>query len=181
MERLLGLRKTAPAESVMPQGYWLRRRIGDRLDVLMQRLIRAEQPDAICVISHSQGTVIALDLLAERGAHWRAAAGRPVSLVLVTMGSPYTHLYNTYFPASFAPPHQRAGLRPEAEGGNLAAWTNIFRTDDFVGTHIDTTRDSGAPNGGRGWPEERPVPPNGHTGYWVDRKVIPILRKAIAF
>lgn len=181
VERLLGLRKTAPAESVMPQGYWLRRRIGDRLDVLMQRLIRAEQPDAICVISHSQGTVIALDLLAERGAHWRAAAGRPVSLVLVTMGSPYTHLYNTYFPASFAPPHQRPGLRPEAEGGNLAAWTNIFRTDDFVGTHIDTTRDSGAPNGGRGWPEERPVPPNGHTGYWVDRKVIPILRKAIAF
>ncbi len=181
MERALGLRKLAPSESVMPQGYWLRRRIGDRLDVLMQRLIRAERPDAICVISHSQGTVIALDLLAERGAHWRDAAGRPVPLVLVTMGSPYTHLYNTYFPASFVPAHSRRGLLPETQGGNLAAWTNIFRTDDFVGTHIDTTRDDGMPNAGRGWPEERPVPPNGHTGYWLDRKVIPILRKAIEF
>lgn len=181
LERLFGLRQTPPPDSVMPQGYWMRRRIGDRLDVLMQRLIRAERPDAICVISHSQGTVIALDLVAGRGGQWREAAGRPVPLVLVTMGSPYTHLYNTYFPASFAPPHSRKGLLPEAQGGNLAAWTNIFRTDDFVGTHIDTTRDSGAPNGGRGWPEECPVPPNGHTGYWLDRKVIPILRKAIAF
>lgn len=181
VERLLGLRRVAPDESVMPQGYWLRRRIGDRLDVLMQRLIRAERPDAICIISHSQGTVIALDLLAEQGAHWREAAGRPVPLVLVTMGSPYTHIYNTYFPASFAPAHLRRGLLPVAEGGNLTAWTNIFRTDDFVGTHIDTTRDAGMPDGGRGWPEERPVRPNGHTGYWVDRKVIPILRKAIEF
>ena len=84
----------------------------------------------------------------------------------MTMGSPYTHLYGNYFPSSFPPV-------PKPQGGQavLSAWLNIFRIDDFVGTHI-----------GKGdWPEEFPVAPNGHTNYWIDRSVVAKLRDFLKF
>ncbi|WP_431205849.1 hypothetical protein ACQ86E_13865 [Bradyrhizobium betae] len=52
------------------------------------------------------------------------------------------------------------------EDGLLRAWLNIFRIDDFVGTHIS----------GGVWPAEFPVAPNGHTNYWIDRGVVDKLR-----
>ena len=180
MEKLLRLRLQPPTRDA-PQGYWMRRRIGDRLDVLVRRLIRQEAPDSLCVLSHSQGTVIAMDVLAREGPGWKKASDKDMAITLITMGSPYTHIYNTYFPSGFPPPQNRPALRRTAAGGVLDAWVNIFRIDDFVGTHIDTDRNKGKPNTGTGWPEERPVLPGGHTGYWVDRKVIPILQKVIEF
>lgn len=180
LERLFGLRAAAPTDAA-PHGYWLRRRIGDRLEQLMNRLIRHEKPVSIVVMSHSQGTVIAMDAISRHGGNWRGATGAPVTLSLVTMGSPYTHVYNSYFPLAFPPPAQRGDLRPLMQGGLLDGWTNIFRTDDFVGTHIDTTRQQGAPDAGTGWPVEQPVRPGGHTHYWTDRKVIPKLRAALDF
>ena len=83
------------------------------------------------------------------------------------MGSPYTHLYGNYFPSSFASVGNRANLANKDNGGLLRDWLNIFRIDDFVGTHI-----------GKGaWPREFPVPPNGHTNYWIDRRVVAKLRE----
>jgi hypothetical protein len=59
---------------------------------------------------------------------------------------------------------------------------NIFRIDDFVGTHIDVPRPAATGNGAPPvWPEERPVAPNGHTLYWVDENVAPILREVLEF
>ena len=52
----------------------------------------------------------------------------------------------------------------------LSAWLNIFRIDDFVGTNI-----------GKGpWPDEFPVPVNGHTNYWIDRGVVARLRNFLS-
>lgn len=149
-------------------GYFLRERIKDRFKVLVDELIANERPNHLAVVSHSQGTVIALDVLDECGATWRSKldpkeSGQTVRLV--TMGSPYTHIHSHYFPASFKPVNEREHL---AAGGILSAWINIFRVDDFVGTHVDP----------RGiWPEEHPVPPNGHTYYWTDENVFPLLRR----
>jgi hypothetical protein len=171
LERLLF--KISPATNASPRGYWLRRRIHDRLDVLIRNLIRDEKPDRLDIVSHSQGTMIAIDLIDLRGWNWlKELPAKSGGLGLVTMGSPYTHLYGHYFPSSFPPVETRANLKKAdpanlQAGGLLRDWLNIFRIDDFVGTHI-----------GKGsWPAEFPVFPNGHTNYWVDRGVVDKLRR----
>jgi hypothetical protein len=148
-----------------PHGYWLRRRIHDRLDVLVRSLVRDEKPDRLDIVSHSQGTMIAIDLIGDNGGDWLGTLREEHpkgEMRLVTMGSPYAHLYGNYFPNSFAPVEEL-----DANKAVLSAWLNIFRIDDFVGTHI-----------GKGeWPVEFPVAPNGHTNYWVDRGVVMKLRE----
>lgn len=155
-------------------GYWLRQRIQDRLKVLMTQLIIDEQPDKIVIVAHSQGTVIALDVIAQEGRGWLQALPKEAELNLVTMGSPYTHLYHHYFRSSFPAPETVPALRQRTGGdgsreASLSRWVNIFRIDDFVGTHV----------GAGVWPTERPVPPNGHTMYWVDRNVLKILQNLL--
>ena len=167
LERLLFKEKSCPATNTSPRGYWLRRRIHDRLDVLVGSLIRDEKPDRLDIVSHSQGTMIAIDLIDLRGKCWLNELPPGSGIGLVTMGSPYTHLYSHYFPSSFRPVGNRANLKILKEGGLLRAWLNIFRIDDFVGTHISKGI----------WPAECPVSPNGHTNYWIDRGVVDKLRK----
>ncbi len=162
--QVISTRKLDPPRADAPQGYWLRRRIQDRLRVLMATLIATEKPDHLVIIAHSQGTVVALDVLcsddpAGNGAAWREQVG---SITLVTMGSPARHLYTHYFPTSFPDYAEAPRLRRGA--GVLDNWVNIFRVDDFVGTHI-------AADPAANWPIEVPVPANGHTNYWIDRNV----------
>ena len=153
----------------------------------MNQLIRQEQPDEVAIVSHSQGTVIAIDVIAEEGANWLSAMPEGGRLKLVTMGSPYTHLHHHYFRSSFRSHHERPALRKrdettgpsEQNPGVLSRWVNIFRIDDFVGTYIDAPRDRDDEQ--CLWPEEKPVSPNGHTMYWVDENVYPILREALEF
>jgi hypothetical protein len=167
LERRLFKQEDRDATNAHPRGYWLRRRIHDRLDVLIRTLIRDEKPDRLDIVSHSQGTMIAIDLIDLRGKDWKELPGSPGDMRLVTMGSPYTHLYGHYFPSSFLSVEDRPNLKEEKEGGLLRDWLNIFRIDDFVGTNV-----------GKGvWPREFPVLPNGHTNYWVDRRVVGKLRE----
>jgi hypothetical protein len=171
------------------RGYWRRRRIQDRLKVLVNQLIADERPDVLVIVAHSQGTVIAIDVIGKEGPNWLQAMPEGGRLKLVTMGSPYTHLHHHYFPSSFPSHHLRPSLRKRNEDaapseqnpGVLSRWVNIFRIDDFVGTHIDASSNGDEPTDGRGmWPQEFPVRPNGHTMYWVDEEVFPILREALA-
>lgn len=183
LERGFGLR-TTPVPKNQPRGYWLRRRIQNRLSLLVERLIAAERPDQLVIVAHSQGTVIALDVIAAKGAKWRLMLNTPdARLDLVTMGSPYTHVYNHFFPVSFPAHRARTQLLPVASGGNLNSWTNIFRVDDFVGTHIDAVRNyvpvTGKPQ--FQWPEEKPVAVNGHTDYWTDKNVYPLVQEKLDF
>ncbi|MCC5984131.1 MAG: hypothetical protein JJU42_07190 [Rhodobacteraceae bacterium] len=180
VERALGLRADPPGDFT-PRGYWLRRRIRERMNVLMTQLIADEAPDEIILVSHSQGTVIALEVLASEAAGWRVHRAKDIPIRLITMGSPYTHLYNTYFPASFPPPQARPVWRPRgtAPEAVLDDWVNLFRVDDFVGTHVDAPRHH-ATSPDRPWPREIPLPAGGHTNYWTDRAVARHLRRELA-
>ncbi|NOC93201.1 hypothetical protein [Ruegeria sp. HKCCD6604] len=106
--------------------------------------------DHITVISHSQGTVIATQMLADPRVQ-RRIGGR--TLTLITMGSPVTHIYQRYFPEMFTITASQLN----------ASWFNIFRQDDFVGTEIE---------GGLIFANRNiPVDPGGHTGYFTDYQV----------
>ena len=150
------------------RGYWQRGRIKNRLKVMMAKLIRDEQPNQVAFVTHSQGTVVAIDTLGEDARDWLSILPAGSVMKLVTMGSPYTHVHRHYFPDSFPAIDTLPNLAPINAKGSLTGWINIFRIDDFVGTFID-------PQGK--WPQEHPVPANGHTYYWVDENVFPILKR----
>jgi hypothetical protein len=162
---LPGLQRVSNALPADADGYEFRNRIRSRLRLLVNDLIRSEEPDRIDFVCHSQGTVITIEELRnpDSGPVW--GAGRDMRLT--TMGSPWRHLYHSYFPHAF---DGFAGPIP-----GLARWTNIFRIDDFIGTHVGT---STGPDVLR---EEVPVPPGGHTNYWRDRNVRAILQKRLSF
>jgi hypothetical protein len=139
------------------EGYAFRTRIQNRLSSLVEDLIKTEEPDQVDFVAHSQGTVIALDVLSRHGGTWAVDdSGRERTLTLVTMGSPWRHLYHRYFPHAFG------AMATPPDG--VSRWTNIFRIDDFVGTHVRV-----------GSSDEHPIGPGGHTNYWSDGRVGPIL------
>ena len=121
-------------------------------------------------MAHSQGTIVALDALAEDDAgDFFKTLDR---CDLVTMGSPFHHFYQHYFPNEYPPLSDQKWdrLRQRVEH-----WYNIFRIDDYVGTAIAPRR--GAPGGAESepdgnWLEDIPVDSEGHTGYWSDRQVL---------
>ena len=152
------------------QGYWRRERIKQRLEVLATQLMRDERPDQLTIVSHSQGTVVALDVLNTQGRQWQSMMPKDGKISLATLGSPYTHVHQHYFPQAFSQVSALDPLASVQNGGILTDWINIFRIDDFVGTHLDPTGQ---------WPREHPVPANGHTHYWIDEKVFPILKKFV--
>ncbi len=160
------------------QGYRFRRRIQDRLRVVVSEMLRDEAPDELLFITHSQGTMIAADVIEFEADTWRELMAGKRSIRLVTMGSPIRHIYSQYFPKAFPMLADRPALAPRNAGGVLDQWVNIFRIDDFIGTHIDA--DMTRPADGL-WPQEIPVNRNGHTMYWVDMNVGPRLRDMAQF
>ena len=134
----------------------LRARIVDRIQTVTEDLIVSEQITKLTIVAHSQGSVFALQAIRQNP---DLLQGRPVQLV--TMGSPYTHLFEHYFPG-------RYGMENMTKRPPVDRWINIFRTNDFVGTEI-----TGADN----YPQNFPVAPRGHTGYWRDAEVLAIIRK----
>jgi len=137
--------------------FLLRDRIDGRFSIVFKTLTSSYEPDEIIVVSHSQGTVISVRALSKLD-------GDPIleRIKLVTMGSPYTHIYGHYFPRTF-----NFDNVPDALVKN---WTNIYRVDDFVGTHVETQNLDGGI-----YPQNFPVLPMGHTGYWSDQHVLDII------
>ncbi len=91
----------------------------------------------LVVISHSQGTMVALHGLGllKLGEKWQLDRPTRESLPidLVTMGSPLCWLYRHYLP-------QRYVLCMGDRLTESERWINIHRIDDFVGTDIKLTR-----------------------------------------
>jgi hypothetical protein len=143
------------------EGFPIRRRIEARFREVFTELLAQVKPTHVTVLAHSQGTIFALSVLAN--SQWGPklnADGSPVEVNLVTLGSPFTHIYQHYFPQQYLPldsPHF-SELR-----SRLNSWVNIFRVDDYVGTHID---------GATGDLQTQTFPANialdggGHTDYW---------------
>jgi hypothetical protein len=128
----------------------------------------------LTVISHSQGTMIAIEVLNNFQSRWLRDAF--TNIRLVTMGSPFTHVYQHYFSNHYPPLDQPfwSTLRR-----NVDQWLNIFRVDDFVGTSIDFPESLR----GTGVFECRnfPVKRCGHNNYWSDKQVIDLLRSQGTF
>ncbi len=128
----------------------------------------------LTIVSHSQGTMIAIEVLNNSKLCWlRESFG---AIRLVTMGSPFSHVYQHYFSNHYPSLDQPfwSTLRQ-----NIDCWLNIFRVDDFVGTSVDfpatlqNSRDFACQN--------LPVKRCGHNNYWSDKQVIDLLRKQGAF
>ena len=157
------------------------------------------RPDLV-IVSHSQGTMAAIEVLNDEELGWLNNSFSSVSLV--TMGSPLSHIYQHYFghiyPALDKP--YWVSLRRRID-----RWTNICRIDDFVGTDIlfakaqaasrignveaneatfhptgsSLSQASNAERSSSGTPNQfsnHPVGPRGHTNYWADLEVLTILR-----
>jgi hypothetical protein len=130
--------------------------------------------NALTVIAHSQGTMIALEALGvitiERSDRQSSArrvnlrASPECKIHLVTMGCPLADLYVHYFPGKYAINARADSL--------VASWRNIYRADDFVGTRIPNAVDPM-------FPENTQVGPRGHTDYWLDREVLEIVKQSM--
>ncbi|MEM6935899.1 MAG: hypothetical protein AAF552_05555 [Pseudomonadota bacterium] len=146
------------------------RPIRNKFNEVMRLLNRHHPLERIIVVSHSQGTVLAIDELA------RSNFGQPpewleqLDVTLITMGSPFSHLYQHFFPLSYPALDQPVWRRL---GQRLNRWINIYRNDDFVGTWIDA---------GSQPPfdfEQHAMGTGGHLTYLVDGRVVAIVADAL--
>ncbi|MGZ2259054.1 hypothetical protein [Roseobacter sp. A03A-229] len=133
--------------------------------------VEALKPERITIISHSQGTVITTQMLQNKWVKRKIQkleevlpGGQPPKVLLVTMGSPVTHIYRRYFKQFFQVPLENMPAR--------LTWHNIHRSDDFVGTTIDDVE---------GLAGNWSVPAGGHTGYFTDFHVWDRLWNKVGF
>lgn len=139
--------------------------------------------DAIIIVAHSQGAVIAADGLRFRHRNTQdrrdgdsAAPTRPIHLL--TMGAPLHQLYGLRFPYRYGwawsdKPWQEAEANaPEALG--VAGWTNLYHSGDYVGRflwHPQSDAKTDAPYDTEvtrrdGLRTERCLGAGGHNTYW---------------
>jgi len=119
-------------------------RITSRFVSLLRHVCNWKAPngdkyEAIVIISHSQGTIIAAEVLRFLKVvldPLLSRLGKDLPVYLFTMGSPLKQLYALRFP------HQYSwGLDPKPEQLNLVAWVNAYRSGDYVGRNLWTPDD----------------------------------------
>ena len=116
--------------------------------------------DRVVFVAHSLGSIIALDYV--QALRKNPNSSKDIDIDLVTMGSPLEYIFRYYMPHSYPD----AATFAERHG---LAWKNIYRADDYIGTHITV-----APNARI---EEFPLDPGGHQDYLNDEKVGHIIRE----
>lgn len=146
----------------------IREKIAHRLKTIINYEYTQLQKDfpnsthELIIVAHSQGTIIALDYLEQ------LCMPLPFnSTKLITMGSPFQHLYQYYF-------HYHPSQKNDWDiftNNTLDDWVNIFRIDDYVGTNI--------PQKGKFPSQNIQLSANGHTGYFSDCEAIPHINKVI--
>lgn len=160
----------------------------ERFRRVVHDAIAEPEVSRLVVISHSQGTMIALHGLGLlKVGHWQPdpQTKEGLDIELVTMGSPLTSLYRHYLP-------QKYTLCLGDGHTGVRTWINIHRIDDFIGTDVKLTHEEALADTalGPGRPAEASAPTSflrnfnvgtgGHTDYWVDRrvlkKILPLLR-----
>ena len=98
--------------------------------------------DALVIIAHSQGSVIATELLrflqVEKHALLTQLTDRKI--YLFTMGCPLRQLYSLRFPHQYAWARhnsaQWAGTHPDPAHLGIAEWVNAYRSGDYVGRYL---------------------------------------------
>ncbi len=100
----------------------------------------------VCVVAHSQGSVIAYDVL-------RELPPTPFKVTLVMMGCPYRTLYGRFL-----------GLAIDSGAGHQMRLYNLYREADYIGGPVNLP---GA--------KDVPIGKGGHVGYWSDAAILPYL------
>ena len=134
---------------------------------VIQYVLKHRPVNQLVLVSHSQGTVIAADVLNKISLIRKIHDGGNVDdakVILVTMGSPLQHLYQHYFP----------GYYPQWDhpywnrlNHIVKRWINIYRIDDYVGTQVHRHQNC----------DEYGVGTGGHLGYWSDANVMEQLKQ----
>lgn len=163
-----------------------RARIAERFVSLLRHLCEWRDTDGkpydeIIVIAHSQGTVIAADVLRylNKVPDKRLAAinDETIKLRLFTMGSPLRQLYSEAFPYLYRwiteadAAEQMMDLSPDPTRLTVKQWANVYCSGDYVGRNIWPAPEA------RLWVRGRPKPGNdarvdfcagagAHTHYW---------------
>jgi pimeloyl-ACP methyl ester carboxylesterase len=115
---------------------------------------------ALVIVGHSQGSVLALDLIGRL-----RVLDSDRRLSLVTCGSPLDSLYARFFPLVFT--SQTSGEVQAAVGGR---WTNFWRKTDPIATPIPGIPSPGnveIAEEGRADPRH---PLRAHSDYWIEPK-----------
>ena len=94
------------------------------------------------VLAHSQGSVIAADVLGEYYSSYE--------IDLITVGSPIDSLYHSFLGIPI-------GLGLGAPQTRVR-WVNLYRSGDYIGDKIERAQSICIGSGG-------------HTGYWTDKDV----------
>lgn len=146
----------------------------------------------LVIVSHSQGTMVAVEILNDPEMAWLNSSFSKTTLV--TMGSPLTHLYQHYFGHLY--PALNEPFWDEFRN-RVDRWLNLFRVDDFVGRQVDfpivtdsqksqTASTSGNTHLMSGFgstgPDcsEHPLGPRGHVNYWQDSEALAVIREEIS-
>jgi hypothetical protein len=146
-----------------PEVFTIQQQLEARFRAVLDHLLELQNVERLTVVAHSQGTMIAIDVLWLK---WASNRLKNVTVDLVTMGSPLTHLYQHYFPERY--PSLFEGVGPDPGWGEDLArtvkrWVNIYRVDDFVGTNVV---------GRENYPINICLPAGGHTGYWSEEAAL---------
>jgi hypothetical protein len=144
----------------------IRHQIEARFRRVLGELLHSHQPTNLAVIAHSQGTVVAIDVLRQK--EWAAALDGLATVTLVTLGTPLSHIYQYYFPEQYP---ALADNHWQHLRASVDHWVNVFRLDDFVGTDV--------PGGEGAWPENRHVGYGGHAHYWQQAEVLKIIAEKL--
>jgi hypothetical protein len=130
-----------------------------RFRVVVDHLVKDRGVRKLVVVAHSQGSVIALDELAQ--AH---APELSSEVQLVTVGSPITHLYQHYFPNVYP---GWSDPKWDLFFARVTHWVNLYRLGDYVGTRVQPP--------GRAPFQQQAIGPGSHTGYWRDPRLVAAL------
>ncbi len=162
--------------------FWKREIISGRIKQILRHYAARfdkEHPPELIIVSHSQGTVISIEALNDPELDCLHQFSR---VTLVTMGSPFTNLYQHYFP-HYYPPLDSAYWNPLQARVNH--WVNIYRIDDPVGTEIvfpESYLINGTKENDRWQPKGShnfSLGCRGHGHYWNDREVLGLLRSEV--
>jgi len=132
------------------------------------------QIKTLFIVSHSLGTVIALDELAHSNFGQRREDLQKLDIRIVTMGTPISHLFQHYFPVAY-PDWDNLKYWGELKL-RIKRWLNLYRRNDFVGTRVIMNPEDPFYNVLR---QVEVRKDGGHTNYWRDRKVVNLIASFI--
>jgi hypothetical protein len=138
------------------QDYPIRRLRQQRLEAAIDALLENNDAANLLILAHSQGSVIVLDSLMN-GLWQNRLKDRVQRLVIITMGSPISHVYQHYFAHAY--PLDCGPVAGEVCQDQRVVWHHLHRPDDWIGCNVQGP----TPN----FPCNRPaLKLGGHQHYW---------------